>query len=404
MLGISLVGCGKAPIAISPLTGNLVISVARTITAGQPVVVTIGPTAASNSTPVTLLVVGSYGPRIYQASFHNKMAHVALPGKETQQSGVVTLTALAGQAQGSTQMLINPSNPAEPLTPLIGARAIIADTYHWSMTVVVPFDTFGNPVREGTRVELLVLHPGNHLERKMLVIHYLLVWTRIFSGTKAGRTTIVARIGSVHGFEGRLLEVAGWPVPFDLSAEPLPLPADGRLLTTLHTAVIRDQYGNVIPDGTLITFIIDTPDGTRSYIPAQTIGGIASAPLQAPRKPGDYNVHATVFGVMSNRLIVHFTAGPVIGTFPISVQKDPVNKGYIMRAGPMLASLGQYIPDGTPVRFIITNAAGRSHELDDVSDAGYAQILIRATQFPRGVYHVQIIVGAGVVSSTVKLT
>ncbi len=386
-----------------PFQGVVPVHGATTITAGNTAIITVGPVAVQDGVEATLIAEGSYGIRVYQAKLHSGETQFVLRGTDTQQSGVVHLTAVVGQGQGTAHMLIQPAAPVEPLTPLVGAKAIVADADHWSMTVLVPFDAYGNPVMEGTRVEVLVMHPGNRLETKFLEVQHLLAWTRVFSGTKAGRTTIVARIGQVHGFEGTLLEVAGWPVPFDISADPQPLPANGNLLTTLHTATIVDAFGNPMPDGTEITFVVRAPDGSYSTIPAYTIDGQAQVAMQAPLLPGDYQVQATVLGVTSHPTLVHFTAGPVINAFPVSLQKDAINNGYRLQAGPMLGSLGQYIPDSTPIRFVVANASGQSQELDSISDAGYASVELLAGQFPAGNYTVRVIVGSEQVTQRIRL-
>lgn len=394
-IGFMLAGCSTKPTPSFTLNGSLPLRSAKTISAGEPTTITVGPRVVADGMPVTLIATGSYGLRIYQAVFRHREAQFFLSGKETQQSGVVNLTALAGKARGSTQLLIQPSTPVEPLTPLIGARAIIADAQHWSMTVLIAFDTFGNPVAEGTQVEVLALHPDGRLEKKVIEVHHLLAWVRIFSDTKAGRTLIATRIGPIHGSEGTLLEVAGWPVPFSISADPQPLPADGRLITMLRTAPVLDRFGNAVPDGTLVTFIVYAPDGSFSTVPAYTIGGIAEAPLQAPLQPGSYIAQATILGMESKKTTIVFIAGATTNTFTISVQHSSIDNTFLLRAGPLLGSLGQFIPDGTPVRFIITNARGQSQELDSISDAGYAQVELFPGQFPAGVYTTHVIAGSG---------
>ena len=150
-----------------------------------------------------------------------------------------------------------------------------------------------------------------------------------------------------------------------------------------------------MPDGTLLTFIVKAPDGTVSSIPAYTINGVAEAPLQAPAQTGLYTVQATILGVESSKLIVHFTPGPAVNTFPISVQKDTLNKAYVLEAGPLLGSLGQYIPDGTAVHFFIKNARGQMQQLDGASDAGYASVELPIAQFPAGAYSTRVTAGFG---------
>ena len=400
---LSIVKTSRNAPAIPVFDGVVPMNGAQTITAGEPTIIRVGPVAVKDGTTGTLIAEGSYGVRIYQSVFHQREARFTLSGQETQQSGMVLLTAIVGKGQGRAHMLIQSSAPIEPLTPLVGAKAIIADANHWSMTVLIPFDAYGNPVMEGTKLEVLVLHPDNRLEKRFLVIHNLLAWTRVFSGVHAGRTSIVALIGQIHGSESTLLEVAGWPVPFDIFANPQPLPADGNLVTTLSTAIILDKFGNVMPDGTLITFIVHAPDGAYSAIPAYTIDGIAKTLLQAPLEPGMYTVQATVLGVVSHKIVVQFEAGPSDNTFAIAVQKDGKNSAYLLRAGPILGSLGQYIPDGTPIRFIVVSANGQQQELDSISDAGYASVELLSAQFPVGNYTVHIFVGSQQVTHTFLL-
>ncbi len=365
------------------------------IKAGEPMSVVVGATRASDGTQVTLFAQGSYGMRIYQAVFRRGEATFALPGSETQELGVVSLLAQVGTVQAFAYLTIQPAPPIEPLTPLVGARFIIADASHWSMTIVIPFDIFGNPIQEGTPVQIEALHPGDVLDKKIVPISHLLAWRRVYSRTKAGRTVIAAQVAQIHGFEGTLLEVPGWPVPFSISAEPQPLPADGQLLTTLRSTIIRDKFGNMMPDGTIVMFIIEEPDGTRSFVPTYTIDGVATTSYQAPRVAGRMRMYATVLGVQSSAYTLIFTAGPAIGKFPVNVQNDPVDKAYLLNAGPLLGKLGQYIPDGTPVHFQLTSRTGRQYSLDGVSDAGYARVEIIKSLYAPGSYNIQASAGSG---------
>jgi len=271
------------------------------------------------------------------------------------------------------------------------------------MTIVIPFDIFGNPIREGTPVQIVALHPGDVLDKKIVPVKHLLAWRRVYSRTKGGRTIIVSQIGQIHGFEGTLLEVPGWPVPFKISADPQPLPADGRQLTTLRSEIIRDKFGNVMPDGTIVMFVIEEPDGTRSFIPTYTIDGVATTPYQAPRIAGKMSMYATVLGVQSQAYTLVFTAGPAIGNFPVNVQNDPINHGYLLKAGPLLGRLGQYIPDGTPVYFQLINKTGRSYNLEGVSDAGYANVKIVKSLYEAGSYHIQVSAGSGQGTGNIRL-
>ena len=403
LLAFVLCGCsGQAPAPLA-LTGTLPIHAVASIQAGTAVTVTVGPLHVHEGTAITLAMVGSYGPRIYQAVFHRGVAAFVLREKDTRQTGVVTLTARSGTAQGVAYLTIKPDAPVEPLTPLIGARAITADADHWSMVVVIPFDRFGNPVAEGTRVQILVLHPDKRLETQWVDVQYLLAWVRVYSGTKAGSASVAAQIGNVHGFEGTLLEVPGWPVPFHLSADPQSQAADGRKLTTLQTDVIHDKFGNIMPDGTLVTFVVQAPNGTQSYLPTATINGVATIPFQAPEHAEQVVVQAVVLNVASVALPLTFTAGPAVDTFPLTFHSAATSVTYMLDAGPLLGSLGQYIPDGTPVTFQLTSAVGKAYHLTAVAENGHATIELRTATFPAGLYTVQATAGSGHGSLTFRL-
>jgi hypothetical protein len=398
LLLVAQSGCaGQAPAHLPfRLEGDLPISAPASISAGESIPVTVGPVTSVDGTPVTLVVVGSYGPRVYEGVLAGGRVQFTIPASDTMDSGVVDLLVAAEDAQASAQILVQPGPPVEPVTPLVGARSIVADGEHWSMTVVVPFDQFGNPVAEGTPVQIRAQHPGDRLEELVVPVEHLLAWERIFSGTKAGRTTIAVQTGGAFGPDANLEEVPGWPIPFSLSAEPGPLPADGRHLVTLRTDTLRDRFGNVVPDGTLVTFVVqEGASGLRRSLPGYTLGGIAEVPLQAPLEPGVLQVVATVFDVASLPLQVAFTAGPAVGTFPLVAQTASDEDSLLLVGGPMLGPLEQYIPDGTPVLFQVQGEVGYMRWIESIAEAGYASARLRLVDLAPGTYRAWVFAGSG---------
>lgn len=393
---LALAACRAAPVETPfVLTGSLPISAPRTAVVGEPVVVTVGPVAVPDQTAVTLTAVGSYGPIVLRSAFQGGSAWFQIPPDLTTHSGAVTLFAASGSARGQADLDLRPQKPIEPITPLVGARSIIADGGHYAMSVVVPFDRFGNPVAEGTAVHLRILHPGNVLQEIESPVRHLLAWERVYSRTVAGRTLISAEVEGQHGPESALEEIAGWPVPFALTAEPATLPADGFQLLALRTAVIRDRFGNLMPDGTQITFVAVGPAGDTRIIPAQTLDGVAETMMQASASPGVYLVKATILGMESAPLRIVFTPGPAVGSFPVHVAVDSAQGMLRLTAGPITAVLQQYVPDGTPVVYTITAPDGQMWRETAVTDAGYAFVDIRLTRLTSGAYTAVAATGSG---------
>lgn len=396
LLSLLLVACTQQQQPVEPiLTGTLPVSAPQTAPVGQPLTVTIGPVAGSDGATATLVAVGSYGTQLYRAPFREGVASIEVAQEQTRRAGVLTLAARSGTARGAASLQLVPGSAIEPLTPLVGPRSIAADGRQASMVVVVPFDTFGNPVAEGTPIKVRTQRPDELITEQEVNTSQLLAWTRIPSGTRAGRTTISVTTEQVSGPEATLLQVAGFPAAFTLSAEPDSLPADGRELVTLRTSVLADRFGNVLPDGTLVTFLAEGADNERRFLPAYTINGVAEAPLQAPTEPSILTVRATVYDIESAPLRVAFTPGPAVGTFPLTARTEAANGAVVLEAGPILGPLQQFVPDGTPVLFAVTDSAQQQQWLQAVAEAGRATIELRLAQLQPGSYTAEALAGSG---------
>lgn len=294
-------------------------------------------------------------------------------------------------------------HPVEPLMPLVVPRSIIADGKDAAMVVTVPIDQFGNPVAAGTPVQLRVLHPDNEMENMLIHVHHSVAWANIVSHTRAGRTTVTAATAHAYGPEATLLEVAGWPEAITIGADPTTLPAASRQSITLRTEIMRDRFGNITPDGTAVTFVVETSMGTEQRIPAVTIDGVAETSLPAAHTPGVYTMYATLYGVESRPLQVAFTPGSADNTFPVDVRADAANQAIVITAGPLLGPLNQYVPDGTPVLFKLTG------ERDYVwrtamATAGHTKVELRMAELVAGNYTVDVLGGSSMGSAKFHLT
>jgi hypothetical protein len=246
------------------------------------------------------------------------------------------------------------------------------------------------------------LHPDGTLDEQTVRVAHLLAWARLRSGTTAGRTTVMAQTEAAAGPEAALDEVAGPPLSFTLSADPATLPADGRQLLTLRTSSLRDRFGNTLPDGTQVTFTVVAPDGTRRSIPALTLDGRATAPLQAPATPGTATVRAIAAGVESAALPVEFTPGPAVGVLPLSVHRNEPAGALRLTAGPLTGALGQHIPDGTSIQFTLYGDDDQ-RSASAPTEGGYAQTDIRLAGLPAGSYTIAAEVGGTRSSIQVEL-
>jgi len=393
---LGVAGYGSAgPTAAGPPRGSagpLAIAAPEIVQVGRVVTVGIRSESARDGTPVVLIALGSYGPRLHRARFTHGRAQVTLLAADTRQSGLVTLLAIAGAARGTATLRLVPGPAVEPIVPLVGPRTITADGRDSTLAVVMLADALGNPVAEGTRIRVRALHPDGRLEQRDVSVRHLLAWARIYSGTRAGATTVAAQAGDAHGPTTLLLEAAGWPVPFTVAARSSGLRAGSDQDAVLQTGIIRDQFGNVVPDGTLVSFAVATPGGGVEAIPAATVDGVATALMPAPPVPGTVTVRASVYGVESGTIRVVVGPGLEAGTIPVRAMIDRTDAVVRVTAGPLLDALGAYLPDGTPV-YARIDGAGKTDRMTLVTAAGYATVEMPLVTLRPGLYSVAVFAG-----------
>ncbi|NTW00745.1 MAG: hypothetical protein HGA19_05470 [Oscillochloris sp.] len=399
LLAFVLLGsCSRTVAEVIPeavLSGTLMLRLPKVLTAGQPLTVLAERSDAPDGLVATLVLQGNYGILLYHASFQSGLAEFRLPAEDTHVAGSATLVVRASAAEGRAELTITPGEPIDPVMPLVGPRTIIADQIHWGTVVAIPFDMFGNPVVEGTLVHFEIQRPNAKREALTAPVTHLLAWNHVSSSPHAGRTIITATTGHAHGPDANLVETPGWPVPFTLSAQPRGLPADGRQFVTLRSQPIVDAYGNPMLDGTLITFVAEVPGGSSRFIPAYTIDGVAEAYLQAPPVPGTVTVRAILYGIESDPLRISFASGPAIGMIPVKATVDIPGGSVAIDVGPLLAALGQFVPESTLVHLTLIKPDGTSQDFTTVTEGGYTHKELRLTDLPSGNYIVEVSAGSG---------
>ncbi len=396
------------PTGTTPVT--LLMQAPMTIAAGTlaHVKVRTANGAGAVDQPVRLLIIGTYGTTVLSASLVQGGADFVLDATITRFAGTVQLQASVADAVATTALQIVPGPPVEPLFTLLGPRSIPADGRHWAMAVTLPQDRFANGVADGTAVTLQILHPAaptlrpqnEQANREVLVTEatQLLAWARIYSRTTAGRLYLAATAGAAHSLQQSLLVVPGPPAPFTIAAEPSPLTADGEQLITVQSSPLLDDFGNLLLDGTAITFVAEAEDGSRRTMPAQLIAGSATVQLQAPNRPGPITVRAFVLDRASPPLRLDFRAG--LAPAPIAVAITIGDEEIQLRAGPLLGLLNQYIPDGSEVTFAVQRSGTVTQTISARSEAGFATALVRRNRLIAGAYSVRVNVGAGAGEST----
>lgn len=336
--------------AVSRSIASLDLQAPETVAAGEPFDVTINGIDAATTT-VNIDVISSWGTRRLAATASAGTAVVRIASELTQQSGVLTLVASATVDQGRTTVMVTPGPAVDDITPLAGPRSMVADTEHWTMVVQLARDRFGNAIAEGTPVAVVARRPDGSVDTLDTTVQHLLAWVRLYSKTLAGRSTVRVDAQGATGAEVDVLEVAGPPVPFSIQGPELAGRADGRGLVAVTTDVLRDRYDNMLNDGTGVVFVAETTEGITTLTGA-TIAGKATVYLESPTLPGTMLVHAYADGVESKPLLLVFKGD--VSRLDVSTTRVP--DGVRVDVGPVISSLGGFVPDGTKVTVTSTTA------------------------------------------------
>jgi hypothetical protein len=301
-----------------------------------------------------------------------------IPDSVMMQSGLLDISLFYDKNLiAEAQIFIKPLQPNEPLETFLGSKSIIADGgEHWSMITAIPTDKFINPVYEITPVHFSFKRPNGTSEDYDIPTKHLVSFKKIYSQQKVGKTIISIKAANAAGKEKELLEISGYPRPFNIENDELYLYADARQYFKLKTGIIKDKFENVVSNGTLVSINIKDTDGSNRQLTSYTIGGIARLMVQNPNKAGTMQISANIYGdVESNQLNIKFQE--TIKDFKISYNKQTE----VLKIGPLIGAMGQYIADGAEVEVILNP---RQENLKALVIEGYAKLNLKQEQHPIG--------------------
>jgi adhesin/invasin len=306
----------RAPATFTGGGGNI------TLIANPPVL----PANGTSTSAITAVVTDENGnPQVGQTvQFSTEKGSIVATQAVTGANGVATATltsspevgewrvsAATGSLQRDITVFFQAGTPAVltlDVTPPSGEPLADGDQA-FTLTARVQ-DAFGNPVDEGTGVTFTltpavgpVVSPTTATVRHVtdpvtgrIVAQAVAFLTSILAGdvtiTATVTNTTVSDIKQVTFLPGR-------PAVISVTVTPNSIPADGTS-TAIVQATVRDINGNLVADGTSVTFSTTEGDITAQRpIPGSqdtgtTRNGIASATLRSGTQSGTITVRATV--------------------------------------------------------------------------------------------------------------
>ena len=358
----------------------------QTHKAGDAIVLTFP--AREEAVP-NLLVNYALGSTIIKGKKSGNEWQFAWPDFLSQKAGIASWVLLqAHEPLPSGQIVIESCDARQSLIETyLGPKSIRSGGLEASMLVAVPSDPFDNLLSEGSSLRI-TQQIGTLTQTDTLQIRNGLTWKRLYGSPEAG---ILLASASYENSQSKELSVQVLPAHaenFEISYDRPHAYADGHQLLTLRTSVIKDEFGNPISDGTLVSFIAQNAAGGKLYSMGKTIGGTATAQFLHPENPQTWEIYAEITGfVQSNTLQLEFKAA--FADFQMAFSKD--NRRITL--GPVRSFMGQLIPDGMRILMKIKSPAGKIHNLNTSTRNGVGRIILDPDLFPAGTYAAELEIG-----------
>jgi len=141
----------------------------------------------------------------------------------------------------------------------------------------------------------------------------------------------------------------------------------------------------VVPDATLVNFVIVTNTGAILQTSGNTINGIAEAQIQHPAEPQSWTVTAYITGIAKSK--------PITISYDKAVENIPANwdaSNRRLNVGPLNGMLNQTLPEGTVVTLKISNTNTKIETHTKKTEAGHVVFDLKKAFYPSGIYSLEI--------------
>lgn len=230
----------------------------------------------------------------------------------------------------------------------IGPTTVRTEAEQAYMSVALIKDKFGNASADGLPVMLKTQYKGQ-IETEKLQVSDGIVYKMGSERNQVGKITLSFQSAAARTKEYQVDVGPGNANDFVLRADREHNKADGNSLVRLSTNVIKDRYNNIVANGTIVQFTIQGKE-KKSTVNAFTIEGVARTEVTHPSSSDNWMVSAQIAHLAeSNSFNLKFE--PALTKMSVDIDEDKR-----LRIGPLTSYLDQYIPDGFPVKFRITQS------------------------------------------------
>ncbi len=328
-----------------------------------------------------LFLHASFGSTVLESD----TTRYTLPEFVSNKKGIIQYTLLHNSkaiVKGTIQVKANTTKPVQ-LESYVGPPSIIAGGTDYTMQVVVPTDIYDNPLPDSTAMQLK--HQFLESEKEVdLYSKDMIGWLNIFSYRQSGRLLMSSKVRETASKEFSIEVFPSLPEDFQISSQRKHSYADGNQISEFITSVLKDEYGNIVSDGTLVEFKIKDKEGAILQTQSGTVNGQAIGKMLHPDHQDFWEVRAFVPGIAKSN-VIQLEYASVLDDFEVQFFND--NREIVV--GPLLSFMDQLIPDGAIVALKIKKDKSVETKIKSSSN-GVVRFLLKEEFYPSGKYTIKI--------------
>jgi hypothetical protein len=333
-----------------------------------------------------LFIVHSYGRTLIEGKLIINKYEFEIPETYSKKTGIVSWFLInngSNVAKGTFEIFPNDATKTY-IENYMGPPSILAGGSEFTMMVTVPTDSFDNPKTDSTTVFLKTqfLEKINQIDLKT---KNFLSWHKIYSPLKSGKLVISTQTDTIVTKETVAQVYPNIPSNFEIYYDQNHDFADGNEITNINTSIIKDQFNNVVSDGTTVTFIIKNSENKLLKTFGATIKGIASGQVLHPDHPEKFSIKAYVTGISESNSI-NVVYKPMISDFKYNFK----NNNRTLVVGELKSFMNQLVQDGIKVTVKVYNNNKLITTLQEDTSKGYAIFDFKKDFFKNYFYHFEI--------------
>ncbi len=336
-----------------PLWGEIKLT-KKVYLAGEEIQGTITSSLQANDLHLFAFSFGKY----YTLDFKNSSKEMGFKIEEkiTKKSGILQILLYeADDLIAHKTINIKALNGDKLIENYTGPKTIQLGSDQEAMVVVIPKDKFNNPVMEDNSVNFNYKYP-DAIGSETKKTDNLIALKTLGHGKTIGKILVGANAENAFSRETEIRVTSAWPENFVITLiEHYPF-ADGRQFYKISSEEIRDNFGNLVTNGTRIDYIVSNGKESLAKYVSYTIGGRATVLIQNPIEETNVKIYAQCGASMSNVIEIQFKKSVVDFDITWDNSKQELN------LGPIYGLLNQFISDGSKVELELDQKLLKSSE------------------------------------------